>query len=165
MATDAAFPEADRPDDVVDLTDADITAPDVPTVLIVRETVPRYIAASLDMALQMFAMVAFLKWLPPAWEILQAPVIVATYLGYFLLFEGFFGRTPGKLLMGLVVVQYDGRKCNWKQTWIRTLTRLLEVNPLLLGGIPAGILVVSTRYNQRWGDMLARTLVVQSRWL
>lgn len=41
--------------------------------------------------------------------------------------------------------------------------RLVEVNPFLLGGIPAGIAVALSTYNQRLGDMLAGTYVVVTK--
>jgi uncharacterized RDD family membrane protein YckC len=40
------------------------------------------------------------------------------------------------------------------------LLRLVEVNPLLVGGLPAGIVAVLSPRKQRLGDMLAGTLVV-----
>jgi uncharacterized RDD family membrane protein YckC len=41
--------------------------------------------------------------------------------------------------------------------------RIIEVNPLLLGGIPAGIVVISTSRKQRIGDLLAGTIVVSDK--
>jgi len=43
------------------------------------------------------------------------------------------------------------------------VTRLVEVNPLLLGGLPAGIAVAMSRRRQRLGDMLAGTYVVRRK--
>jgi hypothetical protein len=40
------------------------------------------------------------------------------------------------------------------------LFRLLEVNPLLLGDLPAGISIVSSRDRQRIGDRVAGTVVI-----
>ena len=40
--------------------------------------------------------------------------------------------------------------------------RLLEVNPLLFGGLPAGIAILTSERKQRIGDMLAGTVVVSS---
>jgi len=42
----------------------------------------------------------------------------------------------------------------------RTLGRALEANPILLGGLPAGIAVFSSAQKQRVGDTLADTVVV-----
>jgi uncharacterized RDD family membrane protein YckC len=41
--------------------------------------------------------------------------------------------------------------------------RIIEVNPLLFGGIPAGIAVILSRRKQRIGDLLAGTVVVSDK--
>ncbi len=81
------------------------------------------------------------------------------YLVYFFVCEAVFSTTPGKALYGLRVLQLNGERCTWQCALIRTATRLLEVNPLLLGGLPAGIAVIYSRRHQRIGDMLAGTVV------
>src|ERR1700692_2447293 len=58
---------------------------------------------------------------------------------YFPLCEGIWGRTVGKLITGLVVVDKDGHAPGILKAVVRTVLRLAEVNPLLLGGVPAGI--------------------------
>jgi uncharacterized RDD family membrane protein YckC len=90
-------------------------------------------------------------------------VLCLAYLGYFFLFEALWSRTPGKYLQGLVVVTHDGRRCGWRGALVRTLLRLLEANPLLFGGVPAGVAILTTKHNQRLGDLAAGTLVVSAR--
>jgi uncharacterized RDD family membrane protein YckC len=82
------------------------------------------------------------------------------YLLYFFLFEALWSRTPGKFLQGLVVRKLDGSPSDVRATLIRTVARILEANPILLGGIPAGIAIISSAQKQRLGDMLAGTVVV-----
>jgi uncharacterized RDD family membrane protein YckC len=82
---------------------------------------------------------------------------------YFPVCEALWGRTVGKLLTGLVVIDRDGRPPGFVKAILRTLLRLVEVNPLLLGGIPAAIAVVASKNRQRLGDMLARTYVVRAK--
>ena len=132
----------------------------VPTIPIQRDANLRYVAASFDNVVQLLGGVFLIKSLPPSWAVLQVPLIPIIYFGYFLLFEGLWATSPGKLLTGLVVVQYDGRKCTWRQAWQRTLLRLVEVNPLFLGALPAALMIIRTRYHQRLGDKWARTLFV-----
>ena len=48
-----------------------------------------------------------------------------------------------------------------RQIRIRTLLRIVEVNPGGCGAIPAGIAVYCTSRRQRLGDWLAGTLVVR----
>lgn len=121
---------------------------------------PRYIAASLDNLVAMVLGVLVAKAVAEHLQIIQLLAFVGTYLAYYLFFEGVASRTPGKLLTGLVVIQFDGERCTWRQSFIRTCFRLLEVNPALLGAIPAAISIVLSRNHQRLGDKVARTVVV-----
>ena len=59
---------------------------------------------------------------------------------YYVLFEVLSGRSVGKLATGIIVVDGEGKRPSVRAAVIRTLTRFIEVNPLLLGGIPAGII-------------------------
>jgi uncharacterized RDD family membrane protein YckC len=79
---------------------------------------------------------------------------------YFLVSEGLLSATPGKMIWGLRVVTDRGQRCGIARATVRTLTRLLKVNPMLLGGIPAAILITFTRRRKRLGDFLAATVVV-----
>ena len=133
------------------------------TISTAHTVAPHYIAAGIDNALTLLLAVLAAKCFVDNMPILQAVILVVSYFAYFFVFEGLFARTPGKLLTGLVVVDVEGELCSWKQTIIRTLFRLLEVNPLLLGAIPAALSVVFSPYHQRFGDKVAKTLVVESR--
>jgi uncharacterized RDD family membrane protein YckC len=88
--------------------------------------------------------------------------IVAALL-YFPITEGLWGRSLGKLATGMIVVNEAGRPPGLGRALVRTLTRLIEVNPLLFGGLPAGLLVLLTEKRQRLGDLLAGTYVLPSR--
>ena len=92
--------------------------------------------------------------------IVSGTVLCLTYLSYFFVFEITWARTPGKFFQGLVVRDVAGGRCTTKQILIRTTARILEANPILLGGIPAGIAIISSHDKQRIGDMLAHTVVV-----
>jgi len=96
-------------------------------------------------------------------SIVSGAVLCFTYLFYFFIFEMLWTRTPGKFMQGLVVRNIDGTRCNLKGHLIRTLARLLEANPFLFGGIPAGIAIISSPRKQRIGDSLAGTVVVSRR--
>lgn len=90
-----------------------------------------------------------------------AAAMVAAYLGYFFLFEASLARTPGKWFFGLVIVGRDGRPCTSRQAIVRGMLRLLEVNPFVLGAIPAALSIILTKHNQRLGDLAAGTFVVR----
>ena len=81
-------------------------------------------------------------------------------LAYFPVAEGLWGRTVGKLVAGLVVVDARGRPPGLLRAAGRTVTRLVEVNPFLLGGVPAGVIVLMNKRRRRLGDMLAGTYVI-----
>ena len=88
------------------------------------------------------------------------PIWFALPLLYFVLCEWRFGQTLGRLVTRTVVVGADGARPTLKQAAIRTAFRLVETNPVVLGGIPAGIVVASTTHKQRLGDLVAKTYVV-----
>ncbi|HET9230882.1 MAG TPA: RDD family protein [Vitreimonas sp.] len=88
------------------------------------------------------------------------PASLTLCLLYFPVTEGFWGRTVGKLITGLQVVDRHGHKPGIGRALLRTLLRLFEVNPVLFGGVPAGIAVMCTKRKQRLGDLVADTYVI-----
>jgi uncharacterized RDD family membrane protein YckC len=85
---------------------------------------------------------------------------VAFVLGYYIVPEGRWGRTVGKFVTGLKVVNQNGDLPGYGASTIRTLFRLIEVNPFLVGGAPAGLVVLISKENRRLGDMAASTFVL-----
>jgi uncharacterized RDD family membrane protein YckC len=82
---------------------------------------------------------------------------------YFPVLETIFGKTIGKFVTRTRVVNSKGGRPSWMQSMVRTLFRLIEVNPILVGGIPAGIAVLMSAHKQRLGDMVASTYVLRDR--
>lgn len=78
---------------------------------------------------------------------------------YPVLFEMFnHGRTPGKALLGLRVIQQNGTPLNWTASILRNLLRVVDMLPFAYAfGLIS--MAVSTRF-QRLGDLAAGTLVV-----
>jgi uncharacterized RDD family membrane protein YckC len=122
--------------------------------------VPRYIAALLDNCVAMLLAVVGAKSVSSDLPLTQFALCIVVYLGYYFAFETLLARTPGKLLTGLIVVDVHGEKCSAGQSAIRTLFRILEVNPLLFGALPAAFSIIFFRHHQRIGDKLAKTFVV-----
>lgn len=122
---------------------------------------PRYFAASADLVGASVLAIVAAKSLPDHRPVLQFATAAAVWLAYYLVPEWLVSATPGKLLTGLAVVRTDGRRITWGQAVVRTLTRIVEVNPFLLGAIPAAICILASREQQRLGDMLAGTVVVR----
>lgn len=83
------------------------------------------------------------------------------YCAYTAIFELVWRASPGKRIMGCRVVAENGDRCSAVTILLRNLLRLVELFPKgqFLAAI---ILVVLTRNRQRLGDLIARTLVVES---
>ncbi|MEY4564962.1 MAG: hypothetical protein RLZZ618_4239 [Pseudomonadota bacterium] len=81
---------------------------------------------------------------------------------YFPLMEGLTGYSVGKFITRARVVDDAGNVPGIWRASIRTVFRLIEVNPLLFGGIPAGLAANFSEAGQRLGDMTAGTYVVAS---
>lgn len=84
----------------------------------------------------------------------------ATMLLYFVVLEGRWGVTLGKLATKIRVVDLQGRAPGYGRAVVRMLLRLIEVNPLLAGGVPAGVIASCSKTKRRLGDMLAGTYVL-----
>jgi uncharacterized RDD family membrane protein YckC len=97
-------------------------------------------------------------------ELYQKTIAIWLFLlvAYFPLSEGLTGYSLGKVVSGTKVVNSKGEPPGIAKAIIRTLARLIEVNPMVAGGIPAGIIANSSRKRQRLGDMLADTYVLKS---
>jgi uncharacterized RDD family membrane protein YckC len=123
----------------------------------------RLIAAFFDHLLALVLMMLVEAFIPESLHVLKIILFFLVYLAYFVVLEALWSRTVGKFFQGLVVRKLDGSRCDWKAAAIRTAARLLEVNPVLFGGMPAGVAIFSSPRKQRIGDVLAGTLVVSSK--
>lgn len=80
--------------------------------------------------------------------------------GYFTLFEAFWnGRTPGKRVAHIRVIQRSGRAIGLFESMARNLVRYIDQIPFFY--LVGGIAVFVTRQHQRLGDLAAGTLVVR----
>lgn len=118
-------------------------------------TVTDYVAFALFLAIT----VHFAGTLNPG----LALIVLIPVLLYFPIGEGVWGLTLGKLITGLVVVDRRGLPPGVGRASIRTALRFAEVNPILLGAIPAGICILATEHDQRVGDLVAHTYVVDRK--
>jgi len=84
------------------------------------------------------------------------------YWGYFTLFEAFWGgRTPGKRVARIRVIQVSGRGISLFEAMTRNLLRVIDQFPLVYG---VGVIsIFLTRQHQRLGDLAAGTIVVHER--
>ena len=93
--------------------------------------------------------------------LLAMMVVLAISLVYGFLLEGLYGYTPGKYVLGLVVVKSDGSQCTVGASVIRNL--LLIVDQLPFAYIIGLALILITDRKQRVGDLVADTVVVSQR--
>jgi len=84
------------------------------------------------------------------------------YWGYFTLFEAFWnGRTPGKRVARIRVIQRSGRGIGLFEAMTRNLLRVIDQIPLIYA---VGVVTIFlTKQHQRLGDLAAGTLVVHER--
>jgi uncharacterized RDD family membrane protein YckC len=82
--------------------------------------------------------------------------------GYFTLFEAFWnGRTPGKRVARIRVIQRSGRSIGLLESMARNLVRYVDQFPFFYA---VGVIAIfCTRQHQRLGDLAAGTLVVRDR--
>ncbi|GIM92393.1 hypothetical protein Ato02nite_041860 [Paractinoplanes toevensis] len=79
---------------------------------------------------------------------------------YYVLLEGLTGRTVGKLITGIRVVDAEtGGRPGLLSGIVRTLLRIIDG---LVGYLVALIVVVNSKNRRRLGDMAAKTLVVRA---
>jgi uncharacterized RDD family membrane protein YckC len=82
---------------------------------------------------------------------------------YFLVFEvAMGGQTPGKKIMNLKVVSMLGNTPSYSQHMIRWVFRILE-SPFMFWGVVPIIAISRSKFNQRLGDVVAGTIVVNTK--
>ncbi len=72
---------------------------------------------------------------------------------YYLVFEGLFGRTMGKIITGSIVVNENGLKPSFGVICIRTLCRLIPFDALSFLG----------KSERIWHDSISKTYVVEKK--
>ena len=101
--------------------------------------------------------------IPEQWAV--AVVLFFIFLlnwGFFTLFEAFWnGRTPGKRVARIRVIQRSGRAIGLFESMARNLVRYVDQFPFCYA---VGVIAIfASRQHQRLGDMAAGTLVVRDR--
>jgi uncharacterized RDD family membrane protein YckC len=124
--------------------------------------VPRALAWAIDLAIRVGIVVVI--WIPAAqlgragWGV----ILLASFFVEWLLpawFEAAWrGQTPGKRMMGLMVLNDDGTPVRWPAALTRNLLRAADFLPILYGlGL---IAMLVNRDFKRLGDLAAGTVVV-----
>ena len=77
---------------------------------------------------------------------------------YFVAWEGFQGRSPGKRAANLHVVTIEGRPIGFREAALRTVLRAADILPI--GYVVGVVTMLCTKRFQRLGDLVAGTMVV-----
>ena len=83
-------------------------------------------------------------------------ILLTVWFNYLVVSEWLWGKTVGKLAIGLEVAAVDGRELTWNRAVVRNL--------LLVVDVIAGLFMIPTSArHQRLGDRLAHTIVLAKR--
>ena len=94
------------------------------------------------------------------WEGIDFVIPLLITLAYFVLLEGAFGATIGKLVLGIRVRALDGTRIGFGAAAIRNLARVVDGFPYLIPYLVGAIAVSRSETDQRLGDRWAKTVVV-----
>jgi uncharacterized RDD family membrane protein YckC len=84
----------------------------------------------------------------------------AGMFAYYIVTEAVWGGTPGKMLIGMRVVnEEDGLVIGWQRSIVRNLLRVIDFFPTLY--LVGFFFAVSSPKTQRLGDRIARTVVIR----
>ncbi|WNG45676.1 RDD family protein [Archangium minus] len=159
----------DTPDTLLDGTHTVLTPEYVEFRFTLAGIYSRFLAWLLDTLIVMVGTGAILSGLSMAMMVFPGFASALGFVIYFLVDWGYgialetawSGRTVGKRVMGLRVIQRSGVRIGFYHAALRNLARPVDRLPFLylVGGVAA---LLSGSY-QRLGDMLAGTIVVRER--
>lgn len=92
-----------------------------------------------------------------AYELSMIPIFIYSLIMHII----FNGRTVGKFIMGIKVVKEDGSPARWSDFIVRWIVRLVDLWLFMFTVGTVSILL--TDKQQRLGDMMAKTIVINTR--
>ena len=118
---------------------------------------PRVRALLLDLIV-FSAVLSIVNWVFAGTFVVAWGSLALLWMVYYVVPEGLYGASLGKMLLGLCVVRVDGRPLGMGSIWTRNILRFIDVLPVfyLIGGLSVRL----TKYSQRVGDKWAATTVV-----
>jgi uncharacterized RDD family membrane protein YckC len=81
---------------------------------------------------------------------------------YFVLLQGAYGQTVGKMAVKIKVVREDGSKISYVDAVVRTILALIDLIPYFIPYLLGAILIWTSDTKQRLGDRVAHTVVVKA---
>jgi uncharacterized RDD family membrane protein YckC len=127
----------------------------------------RFAAGAFDTFIQLVLLFVFSLVFLGGSGVSQALFYLVFFLvvfGYYVIFETLnHGRTPGKAIGGLRVVQSGGQPVGFMSSALRTIVRLADGFIILTFFlVPVGMVsILATKKNQRLGDLAAGTVVIR----
>jgi uncharacterized RDD family membrane protein YckC len=97
---------------------------------------------------------------PLAW--LSGGVSLLIFLLYFILLEGSYGQTVGKMIVKIKVVRDNGTKIEYADAAVRNILRVIDAIPFFIPYLLGAILIWTSDMKQRVGDRAASTVVVKA---
>ncbi len=97
---------------------------------------------------------------PLGWISIIISVVIAFL--YFVLLEGYFGQTVGKMIVKIKVLREDGSKISYTDAAVRTILRIIDALPYFLPYLIGAMLIWRSDTRQRLGDRAAHTVVVKA---
>jgi uncharacterized RDD family membrane protein YckC len=88
-------------------------------------------------------------------------VFLFVIFAYLILMEAYVGWTIGKRILGMKVIDVSGKKIGLSKSIIRNILRLVDGLPAF--NVLGIILIASSQREQRFGDRIAKTYVVNDR--
>ena len=88
-------------------------------------------------------------------------VFLFVIFAYLILMEAYVGWTIGKRILGMRVVDGSGKKIGLSKSIIRNTLRLVDGLPAF--NVLGIVLIVISKREQRFGDRIAKTYVVNDR--
>jgi uncharacterized RDD family membrane protein YckC len=124
------------------------------------EGVPiRFVAALID-AIIIFIIAGILAI--PFQTRLSGAVSLLIFLLYFIVLEGAYGQTAGKMAFKIKVVREDGTKIDYTDAVVRNVLRLIDLIPYFIPYLLGAIFIWTSDTRQRLGDRVAHTVVVKA---
>jgi uncharacterized RDD family membrane protein YckC len=87
------------------------------------------------------------------------PWLSLLWMAFYMVPEGLYGASVGKLFTGLCVVRADGRPLGFGAVVVRNLMRFVDVLPVVF--LLGGVVVLLGPESRRLGDLVAGTTVVR----
>lgn len=119
---------------------------------------PRFRALLLDFVV--FSIVlSVVNWVYAGTPVVGWASLSLAWMAYYMVPEGLYGASLGKILLGLCVVRVDDRPLGIGSIVVRNILRFIDVLPGLY--LIGGLFVLNTAYGQRVGDRWAGTTIVR----